>query len=67
MRFSPIWESTNAGVYQSLTGDAATAVTHFATWRLYRIFRGYTNPCHGSRLRPPQKNMIAIPNVSAWR
>ena len=35
--------------------------------RLYRIFRGYDNPRHGSRLSPPQKNMIAMPNVSAWR
>ncbi len=35
--------------------------------RLYRIFRGYDNPRHGCRLRPPQKNMIAMPNVSAWR
>ncbi len=36
-------------------------------YRLYRIFRGYDNPRHGCRLRPPQKNMIAMPNVSAWR
>jgi len=35
-------------------------------YRLFRFFRGYDMPSQGMSLRPPQKNMMAMPKVSAF-